>query len=198
VNNCPVFQTVTGTPGADNTVTVNDPGCGTVFQITPTGSFTKLYSFQFGSDGTITLPGGPGLGNFSPWNTINEAGLGLDSSGNLFGASESSSADVFYSLPAFPQGPVQLNFSAPTVSAGQPVKLYWAVGNAFSLTMQQCYAFVQGGSPGAGAWTGQQTGVLDSTGYHGSTTVTPTLPGTYTYALTCGGRESGFGTLVVH
>jgi uncharacterized repeat protein (TIGR03803 family) len=197
VDNCPVFAVVTGTAGADNSVIVNDPGCGTVFRITPAGSFTKLYSFQLGNDGTITDTGFPGP-NAIQWNTVNESGLGLDSAGNLFGPSLSASGALLYSLPALPQGPVQLGFSAPAVSAGQPVALNWNVGNAFSLTMQQCYAFVQGGPTGAGAWTGKQTGVLDSTGYHGSTMVTPTLPGTYTYALTCGGVESGFGTLVVH
>jgi hypothetical protein len=63
--------------------------------------------------------------------------------------------------------------------------------------MQQCYAFVQGGATGAGTWTGLQTGALANNVYGGSATITPTVAGTYTYALTCGGIESGFATLTV-
>ena len=44
---------------------------------------------------------------------------------------------------------------------------------------------------------GLQTGTLVSNVYSGSATLTPTLSGTYTYALTCGGQESGFATLTV-
>ena len=32
----------------------------------------------------------------------------------------------------------------------------------------------------------------------GAPTITPTAEGTFTYALTCGGQESGFATLAVN
>jgi len=61
--------------------------------------------------------------------------------------------------------------------------------------MQQCYAFVQNGATGAGAtWTGKNPGGGTT---NGSVTLKPTAGGTFTYALTCGGIESGFATLTV-
>jgi len=80
------------------------------------------------------------------------------------------------------------------------VTLDWSVANTYSGTLQQCYAFIQSTANGGGTWTGLQTGTFDSTKtppYSGSATITPTLEGTYTYALTCGGMESGFATLTV-
>ena len=100
--------------------------------------------------------------------------------------------------PALP-GPVQLTASSASINNGSSATLTWTVANAYSLTMQQCYAFVQGGAVGAGTWTGQQSVALNSkTGtYGGSASLTPTRPGTYTYALTCGGIETGLATLEV-
>ena len=77
--------------------------------------------------------------------------------------------------------------------------LSYKVNAANSLTQQQCYAFVQGSASGAGSWTGKKTGTYSSSthAFTGSATVTPTVDGTYTYALTCGGNVSGFVTLAV-
>jgi hypothetical protein len=83
------------------------------------------------------------------------------------------------------------------VRLGDPVTMTWKVLNAFSMTMQQCYAFVQGGASGAGSWMGLKTGTLSGGIYSGYATITPTAEGTYTYPLTCGGVESGFASLMV-
>jgi hypothetical protein len=86
-----------------------------------------------------------------------------------------------------------------SVPPNTPVTLTWQVLNAFSITAQQCAAFVQGSPAGAGVgnWTGVQAGTLTNGIYSGSARITPTANGTYTYALTCGGKQTGFATLVV-
>jgi uncharacterized repeat protein (TIGR03803 family) len=158
---------------------------GTIYQITPGGKFSTLYTFAAGSDGATPI-----------------ATLAQGSDGSLYGTNTLYGADhwgVFFKYalsPALP-APVQLTLSAGNVTAGNPVTLDWKVLNAFSLTMQQCYAFVQGGSSSAGNWTGQQAGNYSGGVYAGSATFTPVAEGTYTYALTCGGVESGFATLTV-
>jgi len=171
-----------GTTGANGA-----NGFGTVFQITPAGAFKTLYGFAGGS----TDGDGPG------------AGLVQGSDGNFYGTTAAgglaSSGTVFrVSLtPALP-APVQVTSSVATTTAGQGITLTWQVLNAFSTTLQQCYAFVEGSQNG-GAWTGLQAGTYISTThlFTGSAVVTPTNAGTFTYALTCGGMESGSATVVV-
>ena len=70
----------------------------------------------------------------------------------------------------------------------------------FLVTAQQCYAFVQNATPGAGTWTGSQTknGSLSADIFSGQATITPTAVGTYTYAMTCAGTESGSASLTVN
>jgi uncharacterized repeat protein (TIGR03803 family) len=94
-------------------------------------------------------------------------------------------------------GPIQMSLSQSAIEVGSSVNLKWAVSNAFSQTMQQCNAFVQSGVSGAGVWTGLQSGALSGGLYSGTATLTPSAVGSYTYALTCGGIESGFVTLTV-
>jgi uncharacterized repeat protein (TIGR03803 family) len=162
-----------------------------IFRITPAGTFSVPYTFTSASNGA------------SPWlltqgNTGDLYGAALfggntaDCSGNgcgtLFGLGFSPT------LPA----PVQLTFSSSSVAPGTAVKLNWSVLNAFSATLQQCYAVVEGGIVGgAGTWAGLQTGTVSSGVYGGSATITPTAAGNYTYGLTCGGQESGFAQLTV-
>ncbi len=195
----PNFQLVVNPNGSDTSV--GDFGCGSVFRISPQGAFTRMYTFEntFG-DGALNRVSGS-LVN-APMPLGNYTGNFVDPSGNLLGTSflenQSNSANdstLQYSLPLFKQGPIQLTFTPAAAAVGQPVTLNWNVANAFSLTAQQCYAYVQGSAAGAGSWTGLQPGVLDSSGFHGTTSLTLTAPGTYTYALTCGGTQSGFTTL---
>ena len=100
--------------------------------------------------------------------------------------------------PALP-APVQLSLSKSQIALGSSATLSWKVLNAYSTTMQQCYAFVQDSAAGAGTWSGKQAGTYSSSMrlFTGTSTITPTAHGNYTYALTCGGQESGFATLTV-
>jgi hypothetical protein len=133
------------------------------------------------------------------------------SDGNFYGTSAPSSnqfGSVFQvvtspSLPA----PVQLCWQTPCsaskinptagISVGHSATLSWVVPGAFSLSSQQCYPFAPVNQPGAGIVKLLQTGVLVNGAYTNSTAITPTATGTYTYAVTCGGQETGFATLVV-
>lgn len=99
--------------------------------------------------------------------------------------------------PALPP-PIQITATPATIALGSSITLDWQVLNATSLTMQQCNAFPKRPGTGYGGnWTGPQTGTYANGIYSGSATVTPTAGGTYTYALTCGGVESGFATVTV-
>jgi uncharacterized repeat protein (TIGR03803 family) len=169
-------------------------GCGTAFQITPGGAFTVLYNFC--SDINCVDGASPhGLLEGSDGNFYGSASGG--GNGQLLG-NEISGGAVFELIgsPAM-AGPVQLSLSNSPIDANTAVTLSWRVINAFSTTMQQCYAYVQGGYAAAGAWTGLQSGAIVEGVYSGSAQITPTDGGVYTYALTCGGVESGFVTLTV-
>jgi uncharacterized repeat protein (TIGR03803 family) len=158
---------------------------GAIFEITPSGTFSLLYNFTGAADGSAPLAAllQGSDGNFYGSNALN----GANNRGVLFG----------FTPAVLSAAPIQLTLSTSTVAAGTPVTLNWQVLNAFSGTMQQCYAFVQGGSTAAGNWTGEQAGKYAAGIYSGAATLTPTAAGTYTYALTCGGVESGFATLTV-
>ena len=154
---------------------------GTELRMTPDGVYTD-----------------PKLGISGPY-------LVQGSDGSIYGTSGSA----LLKLTPTPRmaGPVQLSFSSTTVTQGSAVNLSWSVANAFSATMQQCNAFVQrvhlqGDNAtelpsGVGNWTGLQAGSISNGYYSGSTVITPNAVGTYIYALTCGGQESGFATLTV-
>jgi hypothetical protein len=186
--------------GTENpTTSVNDEGCGVLFRVTPGGVYTPMYTFRNAAEGRLS----PYLGGYGPpqW----EMHLALDQSGDIVGASGISGAGIYtisaaqdYRLPLFDGGPITMSFNQSTISLGSSVTLTWSVSNAFSLGAQQCYAHNIAAGSGGGTWTGLQAGVLDSTGFHGSASIQPTASGTYTYALTCGGTESGFATLTVH
>jgi uncharacterized repeat protein (TIGR03803 family) len=162
-------------------------GFGSVYRITPAGSFTSLYSFTDSS------------GDSNPY-----SGLVQASDGNLYGTTSGLVHDpdgAVYRIALSPAlaAPVQLTFTPSSGTVGSAATLNWKVLNAFSQTLQNCYAYIQGSPTGAGTWAGQQTGTYSATTklLTGSTAITPTAAGTYTYALTCGGQESGFATFVV-
>jgi uncharacterized repeat protein (TIGR03803 family) len=160
---------------------------GTIFHATSAGVETVLYSFC--AQGGCTDGSNP------------YSGMVQGSDGSFYGTAytggQNGNDGTVYELIASPAlaAPVQMSFSTNSVAVSSPSTLTWKVSNAFSDTMQQCYAFIQGTAAGAGTWTGVQTGTLTAGVYTGSATITPTVAGTYTYALTCGGRESGFATL---
>ncbi len=181
----PLFQAGDGNFYGTNTAAGNlnacpnpgfRPGCGTIFRLTPAGSLTTIHQF----DGT----------------TYSYGGLIQSGSGKFYGTT--SYTNTIYSLSSSKPipAPVQLSLSQSQITAGLPATISWQVLNAFSLSMQQCFGFQT-----VGAVTvplGKQSGAYsDSTKlFTGSSTFTPAV-GTYTYALTCGGQESGFATLSV-
>ena len=162
-------------------------GCGTFYQINPvTYAFATLYAFGPSPDASEPFEGTPIQA----------------SDGNFYGVTYgggSGGTGAVYKIAASPSlpPPIQLSFSDPNpVPINVPVLLTWKVLNAFSTTAQQCVAYIQGLPPG-GDWSGLQTGALNQGIYGGIANITPTVGGTYTFALTCGGRQSGFATLVV-
>jgi hypothetical protein len=163
-------------------------GCGTFYQINPKNyAFASLYAFGPSPDASEPSRDTPIQASDGNFYGLTYLG-GSDNTGAVYKISVS---------PSLPP-PIQLFFSGtspalPNVS----VTLTWKVLNAFSTTAQQCAASIQGSPTGAGAWSGLQTGTLNNGIYGGSAVITPTIGGTYTYALTCGGRQSGFATLVV-
>jgi uncharacterized repeat protein (TIGR03803 family) len=163
-----------------------ETSAGTLFSATTAGSVHVLYNFG-------PQPGPDGENPFAPIQ-------GAD--GNFYGLAENGGADsvgAIYRIAANPAlpAPVQLNLSAGQVAVGSPVTLNWKVLNAVSVTAQQCYGFVQGQMAGAGGFSGKQVGTYADGVYSGSEVFKPTATGTFTYALTCGGVESGFATLTV-
>jgi len=174
---------------------------GTVFSVTPSGALTTIYNFCTQHEGSIACADG----------AMPEAALMQGSDGNFYGdtnfggtgdqaANSGGAGGVAFKLAESPTltAPVRLSLSSSQIQLGNPVTLSWNVSPAPSLTQQQCYAFVRGGAPGAGTWTGQQTGTLSGVTYSGSASITPSASGSYTYALTCGGTVSGFATLTVN
>ena len=161
---------------------------GTAFEITSSGTQTTLYSFCSGA------------GSSSCSDAMVPDALVQGSDGNFYGASQTGGQYIdgaIFKLALAPalSAPVQLSISSAQIDLGQSATLSWQVLNGASATMQQCYAFVQNGVTGAGTWTGLQSGTAANGVYSGSATLTPTAEGTYTYALTCGGTESGFAAL---
>jgi uncharacterized repeat protein (TIGR03803 family) len=157
---------------------------GIVYSITPAGDINTVYDFYNSND-------------FTPI-----GGIMQGSDGQFYGTTQYGGRYDWGSVyqlslsPAMPP-PVQLSLSESQIPLGGSTTLSWRVLNAFSTTLQQCYAYVQGSPPGAGNWSGKQTGAYSSSTklFTGSATIAPTHAGTFTYALTCGGQESGFATL---
>ncbi|MBB5343319.1 choice-of-anchor tandem repeat GloVer-containing protein [Tunturibacter empetritectus] len=178
--------------GGDTTSSFCAPkGCGTLYQLTSSG-LTTLHNFEGGLPTSTVPSANPQVDGFDPNTPLVQASDGL-----FYGTVVSG---VFKFAPTTPlPPPVQVTVSPTTILAGNPVTITWQVLNAFSLTAQQCGATVTSStsSSGAGAWIGQQTGTSSGGVFHGSATITPTKGGLYTYALTCGGKESGFATLKV-
>lgn len=170
---------------------------GSIYQIDGSGGGSDIYDFcpNGGQCADGAFPTSPPI---------------QASDGNFYGATSGggnqitplSVSGVIYKLSVAPAllPPVALTLSHQNIQPNEAVTLNWSVANAYSKTMQQCYAFVQGNYEGAGIWTGKQVGKFEAGKkpvYQGSASITPIADGTYTYALTCGGIESGFATLKV-
>ena len=94
--------------------------------------------------------------------------------------------------------------TAPIVSSVELANRRWASGHPFVERVPRALDHAATvlrvrATRRDGRWDldGQQTGTLSGATYSGSAMITPTALGTYTYALTCAGTESGFATLNV-
>jgi hypothetical protein len=160
-------------------------GCncpGDFYQLTPgTGTYTDLSTF---TASTFNSLGGP---------------LVQASDGNFYGAANGggtkSAGGLWQAVLSTPiAAPIQVSLSE-TTSAGTPVTVSWKVNNATSNTFRNCYLY-SNPSQGGGTFTGKAVGTQDGAVLSGSTVVTPTSTGTYTYAVTCGGVESGISPVL--
>jgi len=186
----PVYQPLGGNPDlfydltqlwpAGNDLFYETLSTGEVFSLTNSGGYKDIYHFGQAEEGGLDA-------------------VIAGSDGNLYGMFAVEDGGYIYRLnfaPPLP-APVQVSLSSATVEPGTPVTISWQVLNAFSLTMQQCYGFET--LMGTMTPLGKQSGTYNSTTtiYSGSRTFTPSDVGTYNYALTCGGVESGLATLNV-
>jgi hypothetical protein len=143
-------------------------------------------------NGQAAVP--PLFSNLSPGTPTS---LMQGSDGNFHGTMSVGSGSAVFTVPYALAPPISLSVSPANPITGSSFTLSWTVFNAFSLSAQQCYAFLPKNTAGAGTWAGLQSGVVANGDFSGSATITPTKPGTYIYALTCGGTESGFATVTV-
>jgi uncharacterized repeat protein (TIGR03803 family) len=175
-------------------------GCGGLFQLSPSGTLNPLWSFEGGPATSYIVANNPKVFGANPSAPVVQTKGGL-----FYGATKGGyeSNGTIYSLAmktAIP-APIQLTFKPSSVVAGNETTLTWTVLNAFSKTAQLCSGHVLPNPEDAdseGVWNNEvQAGNLTNGVYTGSTTITPTVPGAYTFALTCGGLQSGFALLVV-
>jgi uncharacterized repeat protein (TIGR03803 family) len=170
-------------------------GCGLLFQMTPGGAFSTVYSFLGGSAASPNLTYAEIDGAFPNSPVIQS------DSGDFIGSSLGllTNTPVFFNIdetePLNP--PVKLTVNPAIAGINAPVRVTWAVSNAFSETAQNCGALVKGGLSGISNWSGPQAGTLANGVYSGSKTITPTQAGGYVLALVCGGNEVGFANLEV-
>jgi len=161
---------------------------GSIYRINTSGrSYTQLYSFTNGNiAGTSTKDG------YSPFSTVLQA-----SDGSFYGATYNGGPNnpdgILYRLAASPAASAPVTLAVPaSVTHSMSFTLSYAVANAYSKTLQTCTATNTAGD--TTGWTGTKAGSATVTNV---TLTAPATTGTYTYALTCGGVESGFATLTV-
>ncbi len=171
-------------------------GCGTFYQLTPSGVLTTLHKFEGGFGTSTVVSDNPQVDGEHVAGALVQTDRGFFYGTTLGGTT--GDVTVFKSsLTPSVSSPISMTFNPPQVEAGHPTTLSWQVSNAFSLTAQQCVASIVGNLPGAGTWSGLQPGRLLNKIFSGGAEITPTAGGTYTYALTCGGTETQLATLVV-
>lgn len=144
-------------------------GCGTAFLFSPAGgTLQTLYSFT-------------GAGS--------DAGMLQGADANFYSTSYSAGGNGgAYQILLYPTVPPPIQITV-TPQTGGTATLNWSVANAFSATMQQCYAFINGAVAPSSGWTGLQTGTVVNGVYSGSATVNYNAGSAY--SLTCGGSETG-------
>jgi hypothetical protein len=175
------------------TVGTQDNTGGTVFQMTPAGSLSTLYTFCTLTDCTDGNLPSDGLvegsdGNF--YGVTNYGGANQVANGG-----DGTAYKVAFSTPL--AAPIVLSVSS-TPYQNRPVTVAFTVANAFSLTSQQCDAFATDETTLEQYAIGKVKGTLTGNVFSGTFTVTPPTAGPYVGALTCGGTTTGFiaGTVV--
>jgi len=170
----------------------------TVFQIDASGNFTTIYSASSAGSASLPLFGSILQGGDGSFYTTAGNGGPSSNCGNIPNPCFIGYGSIVqFSLSPSPPAPVHLSLDASSFILGESVTLDWTVLNGFSTTLQQCYAFVNGDATGAGNWAGLQVGAVSGETYAGTASIRPTAKGYYTYALTCGGQESGFTKVAV-
>jgi uncharacterized repeat protein (TIGR03803 family) len=163
----------------------NPNGGGELFKVGSSGTNPPVYSFCSVTDcADGSYPLGMVQGSDGAFYGTTVQG-GADGEGVIFRVATS---------PALPP-PITVTLSPSTITPGQSSTLTWNVAApvAINPSMQQCFAT---GQTGGGSWSGPLTGTSSSGGFSGTATITPTVTGKFTYAVTCGGQTSGFGTLL--
>ncbi|MDE1163525.1 MAG: hypothetical protein PW792_16500 [Acidobacteriaceae bacterium] len=163
-------------------------GLGLVERLGQDGSgFSVLHQFTGGAlSGTTQTDGASAVG-----------GLLQGSDGNFYGttyAGGSTGGGTIYNLTPTPALAAPIVIAPPaSIVAGFLFPLTFTVSNAYSATMESCFASV---TSSTGVYT-----LLDAVvGSPTSSTIpltAPATPGTYTLSLTCGGTESNSTTLTV-
>lgn len=159
------------------------------FSVSTSNSYANITETGFpGSESAALVQGGDGKFYGSSVGRQAENGVNCESKnycGYLYAAVLSTN----------PPPAVQVSLSSSTGTIGQPVTLSWSVSNATSKQLQQCYAYTSAG--GGSGWSGQISLTTVNGAASGTATVTPTAGGNLTYALNCGGIETGVATLTV-
>jgi len=169
------------------TVGTDDNTGGTVFQVTPTGGLTTLYTFCSLTD---CADGEQPADGVTQGNDGNFYGVTLYGGANEESAGGAGTAyKVGFATPL--AAPIQLSVYGQPYQ-NQPTTVYFNVANAYSLSSQQCYAFATDETASETYALGKVTGTLKGSVFSGSFTVTPPTAATYVGALTCGGTETGF------
>jgi uncharacterized repeat protein (TIGR03803 family) len=182
----------TTTTGGDTSSTDCTTGCGVLFELTSAEAYSAIRSFNPATNDAVN-PAGPLMmaSNGDFYGTGSAGGTAAEC------ATSGGCGAVYGVAPAAAiAAPVQVTLSPTSVASGSPSTLSWKSLNAFSDTMQQCYLYsiLSGTQTALGKLTG---GTYNSTThvFSGTTTVTPSGAGSYTYAVTCGGSESGSAVL---
>lgn len=171
---------------------------GNLYGTTTTGG---AYGFGTIFQMPLSLTTATTIYNFTASDGVASTNLVQGSDARFYGTAYNATSGLgeVYALSASPSvaQAISLSLDSTNISLGSSAHLSWSLPYAASGTSQQCYASVN--SPTyAGGWSGRQIGTVSGATYSaGPITLTPTQPGVYTYALTCGGTMTGFATLNV-
>jgi len=136
---------------------------------------TDGFASAYGDDYTLTSFLFGGNGNYY-------AAISDDTTSDTGETCSASYTDYNQTLTATGSAPITMSLSKTHVKPGGSATLTWAVNNAYSATLQQCFGFNNGVAGGKVALTG-------------STTISAPTAGTYVSSIVCGGTETGIATL---